>query len=137
MDKKFSSRRTRQVYEFIRAHRHQFDIRQMCRVLEVTHSGYYAWLKHRQSARATDNARLLKLIRASFNASNGIYGSPRVFLDLREAGDSGESARQSLIASGIAFMRSCPSDRCVNGCCRCRMRCDVCWARTLRQSGRC
>lgn len=85
MDKKCSSRRTRQVYEFIRAHRYQFDIRQMCRVLEVTHSGYYAWLKHPQSARATDNARLLTLIRASFNASDGIYGSPRVFLDLREA----------------------------------------------------
>ncbi|MEZ5458291.1 MAG: IS3 family transposase [Steroidobacteraceae bacterium] len=88
MGQKFSSRRTRQVYEFIRAHRHQFDIRQTCRVLEVTHSGYYAWLKHPQSARATENARLLKLIRASFNASNGIYGSPRVFLDLREAGET-------------------------------------------------
>jgi transposase InsO family protein len=47
----------------------------MCRVLEVTHSGYYAWLKGPQSRRAIENARLLKLIRASFNASHGIYGS--------------------------------------------------------------
>jgi putative transposase len=69
-------------------HRHEYDVRQMCRVLEVTHSGYYAWLKEPQSRRAIENARLLKLIRASFNASNGIYGSPRVFLDLREAGET-------------------------------------------------
>jgi len=60
----------------------------MCRVLEVTPSGYYAWLKHPQSQRAAENARLLKLIRASFDASNGIYGSPRVFLDLRETGET-------------------------------------------------
>jgi len=75
MAKKFSSGRTRQVYEFMRAHGCEFDVRMMCRLLEVTPSGYYA-------------ARLLKLIRASFDASNGIYGSPRVFLDLREAGET-------------------------------------------------
>lgn len=88
MAKKFSSGRTRQVYEFMRAHRRQFDVRMMCRLLEVTPSGYYAWLKQPQSQRAADNARLLRLIRASFDASNGIYGSPRVFLDLREAGET-------------------------------------------------
>lgn len=32
--------------------------------------------------------RLLRLIRASFSASHGIYGAPRVFLDLREAGET-------------------------------------------------
>ena|ERR1022692_2346636 len=88
MDTKFSSRRTRQVYEFMRAHRHRYDVRLMCRLLEITPSGYYAWLKQPQSHRAAENAQLLKLIRASFNASNGIYGSPRVFLDLREAGET-------------------------------------------------
>jgi HTH-like domain len=88
MDTKFSSGRTRKVYELMRSHRHEYDVRMMCRVLEVTPSGYYAWVKQPQSHRAGENARLLKLIRASFNASNGIYGSPRVFLDLREAGET-------------------------------------------------
>ena len=87
MGTKFSSGRTRQVYEFMRVHRHQYDVRLMCRVLDVSPSGYYVWLKQTQSHRAAENARLLKLIRASFNASNGIYGSPRVFLDLREVGE--------------------------------------------------
>jgi putative transposase len=31
---------------------------------------------------------LLRLIRASFTVSHGIYGTPRVFLDLREAGET-------------------------------------------------
>ena len=31
---------------------------------------------------------MLRLIRASFTASHGIYGAPRVFLDLREAGET-------------------------------------------------
>lgn len=88
MPTKFSKGRTRQIYAFIKAHRHQYDVRLMCRVLEVTHSGYYAWLHQPQSNRAQEDARLLKLIRASFVASNCIYGSPRVFLDLREAGET-------------------------------------------------
>lgn len=40
------------------------------------------------SNRAQEDARLLRLIRAAFVASHGIYGAPRVFLDLREAGET-------------------------------------------------
>jgi putative transposase len=59
----------------------------MCRLLDVSRSGYYAWLAKPVSDRARDDARLLRLIRASFKASHGIYGAPRIFLDLREAGE--------------------------------------------------
>ena len=59
-------------------------VQEMCRVLEVAQSGYYDWLKQSVSNRAQEDARLLRLIRASFVASHGIYGAPRVFLDLRE-----------------------------------------------------
>jgi putative transposase len=34
-----------------------------------------------------EDQRLLTLIRDSYAASGGVYGSPRVFLDLREAGE--------------------------------------------------
>lgn len=59
-----------------------------CRVLGVAPSGYYLWLQQPLSNRALEDARLLRLIRASFTASQGIYGAPRVFLDLREAGET-------------------------------------------------
>jgi len=80
--------RVREKYAFIKAHRCEHSVQLMCRLLEVTRSGYYAWLKHPISNRAQDDARLLRLIRASFVASQGIYGAPRVFLDLREAGET-------------------------------------------------
>jgi putative transposase len=35
-----------------------------------------------------DDQRLLGLIRASYTASGGVYGSPRIFLDLREVGET-------------------------------------------------
>lgn len=60
----------------------------MCRVLGVARAGYYQWLEHPISARAQEDARLLRLIRASFTASHGIYGAPRVLLDLRELGET-------------------------------------------------
>ena len=60
----------------------------MCRVLNVARSGFYKWLHKPLSDRAIEDHRLLQLIRASYAASSGVYGAPRVFLDLREAGET-------------------------------------------------
>lgn len=59
----------------------------MCRILGVARSGYYQWVHEPLSPRAIEDERLLELIRESYVASGKIYGSPRVFLDLREAGE--------------------------------------------------
>jgi len=67
----------------------------MCRVLGVAPSGYYEWLQKPISDRAKEDARLARLIRASFVASQGVYGAPRVFLDLREAGETCSKHRVS------------------------------------------
>ena len=45
MRAKASTGKIRQTYEFIKANRRRFDVRTMCRVLEVAPSGYYAWLQ--------------------------------------------------------------------------------------------
>ena len=88
MSTKPSAGRVRATYEFIKAHRSEYSVQMMCRVLGVAPSGYYEWLQQPISNRAQEDARLLRLIRASFVASQGIYGAPRVFLDLREAGET-------------------------------------------------
>ena len=88
MSTKLSAGRVRSTYEFIRAQRGHYNVQALCRVLEVAPSGYYAWLQQPLSNRAQEDARLLRLIRAAFIASQGIYGAPRVFLDLREAGET-------------------------------------------------
>ena len=88
MSTKLSAGRVRSTYEFIKAQRTQYSVQMMCRLLGVAPSGYYACLKQPTSNRAQEDARLLRLIRASFTASQGVYGAPRVFLDLREAGET-------------------------------------------------
>lgn len=88
ISKRMSAGRVRRAYEFIETHRHQYPVQVMCKVLEVAPSGYYEWLQNPISNRAKEDARLLRLIRRSFMASHGIYGAPRVFLDLREAGET-------------------------------------------------
>src|SRR5437660_8815793 len=88
MSTKPSTGRVRSAYEFIKAHRNQYSVQTMCRLVGVAPSGYYEWLLQPISNRAHEDARLLRLIRASFVASHGIYGAPRVFLDLREAGET-------------------------------------------------
>src|SRR3954462_13367872 len=88
MSAKPHAKRARPTYEFIKAHRQKHSVQVMCRLLGVAPSGYYAWLAQPDSDHAQEDARLLRLIRASFTASQGIYGVPRVFLDLREAGET-------------------------------------------------
>jgi putative transposase len=88
MAKRKRSGKTRPIYEFIKANQHCHSVETMCRVLGVARSGYYAWLQEPVSSRAKEDLRLLRLIRASFAASHGVYGAPRVFLDLREAGET-------------------------------------------------
>lgn len=58
----------------------------MCRVLKVHRSGYYAWKIKPLSNRAIEDKALLIEIKQSFEQSHGIYGSPRIYRDLREAG---------------------------------------------------
>ena len=70
-------------YRFMRDHRAMFTLRAMCRVLEVSRSGYYAWLGRPESRRGREDRRLLVEIRAIHRASRGIYGSPRVHAELR------------------------------------------------------
>jgi putative transposase len=80
--------KTRRAYTFIEANRDKFSVSTMCRLLGVARAGYYAWLDHPISDRAQEDERLLRLIRASFLASHGIYGAPRILLDLRERGET-------------------------------------------------
>jgi putative transposase len=58
----------------------------MCRVLKVHRSGFYAWLHEPLSPRAKANEVLTSKIKEFYDQSMGIYGSPRIFCDLREAG---------------------------------------------------
>ena len=58
----------------------------MCRVLEISTSGYYAWRQRPLSGRAREDARLRARIETIHAESRGTYGSPRVHAELTETG---------------------------------------------------
>jgi putative transposase len=58
----------------------------MCRVLDVSTSGYYAWRKHPVSKHQKTDAELLERIKHFHKRSDGTYGVPRIVEDLIEEG---------------------------------------------------
>ena len=54
----------------------------LCRVLEVSPSGYYAWHRRPASPRARENAALTAEIEAIHIHSRGTYGAPRIHAEL-------------------------------------------------------
>jgi putative transposase len=54
----------------------------MCRVLEVSTSGYYAWCQRAPSPRARADAELSLRMRAIHEHSRGTYGVPRIHAEL-------------------------------------------------------
>ena len=59
----------------------------MCRMLDVSHSGFYEWFGRGPSARSQEDTRLTRSIRQSFELSDRTYGSPRIWHDLRATGE--------------------------------------------------
>jgi putative transposase len=58
----------------------------MCRVVQVSHSGFYDWVERKPSARDQANQILKARIQESHHGSDRTYGSPRVWLDLLDWG---------------------------------------------------
>ncbi|MFQ5935117.1 MAG: IS3 family transposase [Acidiferrobacterales bacterium] len=74
-------------YQFIEAEKARFPVIGLCRVLQVSRSGFYAWQARPESPRVRQNRRLELKIRAIHRGSRRNYGSPRVHDALREAGE--------------------------------------------------
>ncbi|MET8134138.1 IS3 family transposase [Streptomyces sp. NPDC005251] len=75
-------------WDFISAHRADFGVQRICRVLEVSRSGYYRWLagaEARQTRRAADDA-LVEEIREIHADHKGTYGVRRIHAELRGFG---------------------------------------------------
>ena len=72
-------------FRFIAAEKAHHSVALLCRVLQVSRSGFYAWVGREPSARARADAALTERIRAIHGESRGTYGAPRVHAELADA----------------------------------------------------
>ena len=70
-------------FAFIHAEKAHHRIGTLCRVLQVSKSGYYAHVRRKPSRRKREDAALKVRITAIHGQSQGTYGSPRVYQQLR------------------------------------------------------
>jgi putative transposase len=63
-----------------------YNICELCRALEVSRSGYYAWQRRRPGPRAQENQLLRSKLKELFVGNRRVYGSPRLTVSLRKAG---------------------------------------------------
>jgi len=70
----------------IARHRGEFPVRLMCRVLEVSVAGFYAYLKRPMSWHAMMDEVLMARVRVAFAESDATYGAPRIAHELRAEG---------------------------------------------------
>jgi putative transposase len=74
------------IFAWIEANRSEISVKKMCRLFEVSRSGFYEWLGRGESARAVEDRELMRKIERSFEESRGVYGTPRILDDLRDQG---------------------------------------------------
>lgn len=60
----------------------------MAKILGVSRSGYYDFIKRSPSKRELENAETIKRIRSIFEESRETYGSPRIHVELCEQGSA-------------------------------------------------
>jgi putative transposase len=85
----------------MRAHCREFPVVKMAKVLGVSTSGYYAWLKRPESRRAQENRRLDALVRAEFEGSEKRSGSLKITEALVA---KGENVRRKRVAKRMQVM---------------------------------
>ena len=73
-------------YRFIEKHQKQYSVSQLCAILRINRSSYYAWKKRKPSQRNQTNQALLDEIRRIHRLFRKSYGSPRVCAQLRKQG---------------------------------------------------
>lgn len=90
-------------YAWIEEHRDLFAVNRMCRLLEVSRTGYCQWRTRPPSARSVANGRLDVQVAALHAASGRSYGRDRIVRGLHQQGlqVGHERVRRSLVRQGL------------------------------------
>lgn len=75
-------------YQFVDQCCSVFRVKKMCRILDISRSGYYGWKKRIPGVRKKENEQLVHRIVFAYEYSRKTYGSPRITAELRSQGIS-------------------------------------------------
>lgn len=67
-------------------YKEKFSLERMAKILKVSRSGYYDYLKTRGQRKRDKDLKLVTEIKAIFSASKSSYGSPRIHAELKANG---------------------------------------------------
>jgi putative transposase len=98
-------------FAFIHAEKASFPVAALCRLLEVTRQGYYAFARRPPSRRVLAEAELNEGIRKVFADSGETYGSPRVLRELRAQGVRTSKRRIERAMRGMGLTPPTPRKR--------------------------
>ncbi|HFV9731955.1 TPA: IS3 family transposase [Salmonella enterica subsp. enterica serovar Yarrabah] len=75
-------------YVFIEKHQAEFNIKAMCRVLQIARSGWYVWHQRRHQINRRQRFRLVcdNVVREAFSDAKQRYGAPHLTDELRAQG---------------------------------------------------
>jgi transposase InsO family protein len=73
-------------FAFIHVEKAEFPVAALCRLLDVSRQGYYAFAARKPSARLEEERKLRERLRALHDDSRGTYGSPRLLAALKAEG---------------------------------------------------
>lgn len=90
-------------YAWIKDHRDSFPVVAMCRVLQVSKSGYYRWVKAKPSLRTLRAERIQTSVKQVYEDSNQIYGSVKI-ADRLGKDDRLETACRNTVAAAMREM---------------------------------
>ena len=90
-------------YAWIKDHRDCFPVVAMCRVLQVSKSGYYRWVKAKPSLRTLRSLRIQASVKQVYEDSNQIYGSVKI-ADQLGKDDRLETACRNTVAAAMREM---------------------------------
>ena len=70
----------------MKQHRKSYPVRVMCRVLDVTHSGFYVWLNAVPSQRKMADLAHVTAVKAAHEQTRKTYGTRRLHKELQDQG---------------------------------------------------
>ena len=98
-------------FQFVADHRHAFEVKWLCAVVEIARSSFYAWLNaaETRAAREAADEALEARIRVVHTTDN-TYGAPRITAELNDGAGEGERVNHKRVArvmrsTGIAGYR--------------------------------